>query len=186
MKALRIVGIVLAAIIVLVLVIAAFLPDALHVEKSTVVDRSVAQVQAYAGDFSHMTTWSAWSKMDPEAKVTLSTPASGVGASYEWDGKKMGTGKISTVKEEPGRIDQSISFGGQPPAQVWWTFAPEGKGTKVSWGFHGDAPYPLGRLFMAMYAGPLATDYEKGLEGLKAEIEKLPAAAPDTTAPAAH
>lgn len=186
MKALRIIGIVVGALVALVLVASALMPSHIVVQRSAVIDRSPEQVQAYAGDLKNMMVWSTWAKMDPNQKVDFPTPASGVGAYWAWEGEKTGKGKLTNTKVEPGRIEQDLEFAGEAPAKVWWTFVPEGSGTEVTWAFETDLPF-LQRVMGPMIDGMLGGQYEEGLKNLKAEIEQQPAAAAaaaptDTTA----
>ena len=177
MKALRIIGIVLGALVAVALIAAAFMPTHIVVQRNALIDRSPEQVQAYAGDLKNMMVWSAWAKMDPNQKVDFPTPSSGVGAYWAWDGKETGKGKLTNTKVEPGRIEQDLEFDGEAPAKVWWTFTPEGSGTKVTWAFEADMPYPQ-TLMGPMLDSMLGGQYEEGLKNLKAEIEKQPAEAP--------
>ena len=45
--------------------------------------------------------WSPWEKLDPELKRNYGGAESGKGATYDWQGKKAGTGRMEIIEAEP-------------------------------------------------------------------------------------
>lgn len=76
----------LGAVIAIVLVLAAFQPDRMTVERSATMAAPPAAVFAVVNDFRHWDDWSPWARLDPEMKKTLEGPPTGVGAVYKWSG----------------------------------------------------------------------------------------------------
>ncbi len=95
-------------------------PDAYHVERSATVDAPTATVFAQIDDFSVWKEWSPWEKKDPAMKRTVSTPPSGVGATYAWEGnKEVGKGKMTITDSRPGeRVAEKLELHRAVPVDV--------------------------------------------------------------------
>src|SRR5690349_21859859 len=87
-------------------------PEAYHVERSIDLKAPPEAVYATVSDFRVFPQWSPWQKRDPAMKLTLSTPSSGVGASYAWEGnKEVGKGKMTIVDTTaPNRVKIRLEF----------------------------------------------------------------------------
>ena len=188
MKALKIIGIVVGAIVLLLAVyIMAIVPAKGHVEKSIVINAPASAVFTHLNDLKKFVVWSPWSKMDPEAKNSYEGAEAGVGAKMNWDGKDMGKGSQwieESVDNE--RVKTGLSFEGMegtPNAEFKLT--PEGNGTKVTWTYDGDNKGFMGKAFWMVMGGMLEGQYESGLQDLKKLVESTPIETPTaTTAPA--
>src|SRR5262245_66656606 len=88
----------------LVLVVGVFLiyaatrPGKYHVERSTKMAAPAPVVYAQLEDLRAFVTWAPWVKKEPDMKKTFGGVPKGVGASYAWEGKKMGKGKMVIVE----------------------------------------------------------------------------------------
>ena len=105
-------------------------------------------------------------------QITYGTTTSGVGAFYTWQSKTQGRGKlIITKSSSPREIETHITF--TEPFQARstgrWTFAPEGRGTQVSWSMVGQASAnPIMRFLNALWIKPeLNEQFDYGLRELK-------------------
>src|SRR5262245_48622539 len=161
-------------------------PDTYHVERSTTVDAPAATVFAQIDDLSVWKEWSPWEKKDPAMKKTLSTPTSGVGASYSWEGNKdVGKGKMSIVESKPGeKVAEKLEFIEPFKSQSDVTFTLQSESptsTKVTWAMDGKHNF-VSKAFSVVKPmdGMIGKDFEEGLAGLKkvAEAKKPPPAPP--------
>jgi uncharacterized protein YndB with AHSA1/START domain len=170
---------VLVIVILAVLAIVAYAatkPSAFRIERSITIDAPPQAVFDIVQDFGRTREWLPWDALDPAMKRTISTPASGVGASYEWEGnKKVGAGRQEIIATEPPRLIRvMIDFFRPMKARntVEYTFAPQGGGTRVNWAMFGDFPL-MSRIFdiFMNIDTMVGKDFEKGLASLKALAE---------------
>ena len=166
-------------------------PDAYHVERSATVDAPTATVFAQIDDFSVWKEWSPWEKKDPAMKRTVSTPPSGVGATYAWEGnKEVGKGKMTITDSRPGeRVAEKLEFiePFQSTSGVTFTLAAESPTTtKVTWAMDGKHNF-VSKAFSVIKPmdGMIGKDFEDGLANLKkvAEAKKPPPAPPTPPQP---
>jgi len=191
-----------AVIVALFLTVVATRPATYHVERSLTVQAPPPLVHAIVSDMSRFASYSPWQKLDPQMKTTISTPSTGVGASYAWDSTKdeAGAGSMTIAMLEPNaKVVQDLTFlkPFASQAKVTFTTMAEGTGTKVTWAMDGDNGF-LGKmmgLFMDMDT-MLGKDFDEGLQNLsRVSLEEVTAAAersaasvagaPPGTAPAA-
>lgn len=186
----RVLKFLLGAILLLaaILVIGGFLlPDRAHVERSIVIDRSPAHVYSILNSYKRFNEWSPWADRDPNATYTYSGPASGVGAGMGWvgDPKTVGSGSQKIIASAPDqRIETALDFGEQGKGTTTFVLTPEGKGTRVVWGFdtHFEGSL-IGRWFGLFMEKMLAPDYERGLANLKRLMESEPLPVPEAPPP---
>ncbi len=161
---------------------AAMQPAEFAITRSATVAASPAVVYDQLDDFTAWNAWSPWVELDPDQKVEMSGPESGVGASYSWNGnEKVGNGSMTITEVRPGEwVAMDLKFITPWEAQNITTFAlsPEGEGTKVVWTMSGTNDFmgKLMSLFMDMDAmvGP---DFERGLAKLDTVSQTAQAAA---------
>jgi hypothetical protein len=190
MKIVRIVLLVLLIAVVGVLAMAATKPTHYHIERSATISAAPAAVFAHVNDFHAWEAWSPWEKIDPAMKRSFEGPPNGKDATYAWVGNdKVGEGKMTIIESQPdARVGIRLEFI-KPFAetcQADFALAPEGEGTKVTWGMDGNHNYvsKVMCVFMDMDK-MIGTDFEKGLGQLKSLAESAPAAADPTGAGAA-
>lgn len=182
------IGIAVIVIIVAICGLAATKPDTFSVERGTTIAAPPATVHALINDFHEWSRWSPWEKLDPAMKRTYGGPASGVGATYGWEGNgDVGAGRMEVTASVPAssvtlKLDFLKPF--EAHNVIEFTLTPAGDSTKVLWRMHGPNNFlnKLISVFVSMdkMVGP---DFEKGLVDLKAAAEK--AVPPPATAPVA-
>jgi carbon monoxide dehydrogenase subunit G len=192
MKILKIVGIVLAVIVVIVFAGIAMMSPQAKMERSIVVNAPPDVVFAQLASFENFNQWSPWTKMDPAAKQTVEGPATGVGAKMSWDGPETGKGSQWTVEyEENKRVKNAMQFEGME-GEIYAQFIlePVAEGTKVIWSYESDVSKTgmvnssMTKLFNAFaLEGMLGKQYEEGLASLKQRVESMPTPV-EPTAPA--
>jgi uncharacterized protein YndB with AHSA1/START domain len=164
------------ALIILVFALASQKPDAFRVERSTTVNASPERVFALINDFRHFGEWSPWEKLDPAMTRTLTGPASGRGAVYEWSGNgKAGAGRMEIVESVPSsRVLMQLNFLKPFKSQSTAEYSIQSLGgtTKVTWAMHGPSPLAskVMQLFMSMDA-MIGKDFEAGLANIKRAVE---------------
>ncbi|WP_170110632.1 SRPBCC family protein [Flavilitoribacter nigricans] len=173
MKALKITGIVIGALIVLVLLLGAIAPNEMKTAKSITIDAPVEQVFNTVNDLKTWESWSPWKEMDPGMQVTMGEKSVGEGAYYTWTGDESGSGKMTILESEPSsRLLVDVEFDGMGGAKAPWTFAGSPEGTYVTWGFDSKMPYPMNAMLLFMdMTEAIGNDFERGLNKLKTKIE---------------
>ena len=184
---------VVAVLLVAFLGVVATRPDSYHVERSTEVKAAPEAVFATVGDLKTFPQWSPWQKRDPNVKTTISSPSTGVGATYAWEGNKdVGKGRMTiTESTAPVRTREKLEFI-EPFASVAeasFEIKPAGAGgSTITWSMDGKNNF-MGKafsLFMDMDK-MIGKDFEDGLASLKKLIESQPSApAAAAAAPAAE
>ena len=179
--------VLLGALAVLVVVVAAVLglattkPDTFEVERQIVIAAPPAAIFANLDDFHRWQAWSPWEKLEPNMKKTFSGPASGVGASYAWEGKQVGAGKMTVTDSTPNQ-KLTIQLDFLKPFEtanvVHFELTPAAAATRVSWRMNG--PMNFMSKVMCVFASMdslIGKDFEQGLSQLKAASESPAASA---------
>jgi hypothetical protein len=167
----------LVAVIAILLVLAAFRPAVMVVERSVTVSAPPSAVFAVVNDFGRWDEWSPWAKLDPEMKKTFEGPATGVGAVYQWSGNnEVGEGSMTLTGSAPDqKIDIKLAFLRPFPGEsdVQFLFAPEGDGTKVTWAMQSPQPF-IARLIglFVNFEKMCGEQFSQGLGDLKQVVEQ--------------
>lgn len=175
MKVLKIILLVVVILVVILLVVAAFLPSEFKVSRSIEINQPVEIVFNTIDNYKKQPQWDPWLPQDPEAQVVFAGPDSGVGATYSWSGKIIGSGKMTIVEiEENKSIKCNLEFFEPQPmaSKICWKLDPTAAGTHVTWTNHGTLSYPVERFFGLMLDGMLGPDFERGLNNLKNLLEQ--------------
>ena len=168
--------IVLSAVILLLLVlnVTLFKKDYL-VSRSMVIKRPPAEIYSKVVDLRSWPSWSPWLLHEPKAQIVYSEdpPTNKEGGHYSWDGKKVGSGKMTTLKVvENERIDQQIAFVKpfKSVCRVSWEFSAEDGGTNVTWTMDGSMPFFF-RFMTSKIKHAIGKDYACGLKMLEQEVD---------------
>ena len=120
-----------------------------------------------------MENWSPWNDKDPNMKKTWTGTTGQVGEKQCWEGNEdvgKGCQTLTKIDAANKRIDTEMKFltPYESEGQAYVTVAPEGRGSKATWGFTSQIPYPFTvmKLFMGM-EDAVGKDYQLGLERLK-------------------
>ncbi|MDB5461226.1 MAG: polyketide cyclase [Caulobacteraceae bacterium] len=182
MPILVIVAVVAGAAVVGVLGLAAAKPNVFRLTRSARIKAPPQAIYAYVADFRRWTEWSPWEDVDADLKRDYSGAASGVGAVYDWEGRKTGVGRMEiTDAAAPRRLGIKLDFIKPFEAHNACEFsfepADEAGVTAVTWSMQGPLPFmaKVMHVFMNMekMVGP---SFEKGLAKLKGLAEASPAA----------
>lgn len=166
---------ILLGLIVLILLIAALLPESYNVEKSTVIKKPLSEVMNKVGDLNYYSKWNPWQQSDPTARNTITGTPKSPGHQYRWEGKKVGVGSLTINSIDNKHIHFDLEFfkPWKSKAKDNWLFEPWGDGneTKVTWQNSGGLPFPMARLMGSVINKNLNKQFEEGLVNLKKMCE---------------
>jgi hypothetical protein len=179
MKILKIIGGIVAGLLLLVLIVAAIAPKTYGVVREVTIAKPPAEVFNYVKYLKNQDNFSVWAQKDPAMVKEYRGTDGTIGFVSAWDSKMEDVGKgeqeITNITDGK-RIDYALHFirPFDSKSDAYMTFEPAGaNGTKVQWGFSGKMPYPMNlmMLFMDMDAS-VGKDLAAGLTNLKAQVEK--------------
>jgi hypothetical protein len=176
LKIIGIIAAILAVVVAGVLIYAATKPDSFRVERSIAIKAPSERILAQIGDLHGWAAWSPYEKKDPDMKRTFSGAKTGRGAVYEWDGNKnVGQGRMEILESTPSKVTIKLDF--LKPFEAHntaeFTAVPQGDATSVTWAMYGPSPY-FAKVMQTVISMDrmIGTDFEAGLQGLKAVVEK--------------
>jgi uncharacterized protein YndB with AHSA1/START domain len=144
------IAIVVLALLVIaggLLLFAATKPDTFQVQRTVTIKAPPEKIFALIGDVHRWGIWSAYEKLDPAMRRTLSGAAEGKGSIYEWDSdSRAGRGRMEiTDASPPSQVTIKLDF--VKPFEshntVNFTLRPQGESTNVTWAMQG--PIPISR-----------------------------------------
>lgn len=177
MKVLKVIGIIIAVLVVAVVVLGLIAPKDYTVKRSITINAPQNVVYDNIRLFENFNKWEPWGKYDEgKTKVTLEGTDGTVGAKRSWEGPKTGSGSMTIAKlEENKSVTWDLAFlkpfESHSNVQVVVTPA-EGGQQQVDWNMNGKMPFPFNAmgLFMNMDK-TMGKDFEDGLKGLKSVSE---------------
>jgi len=161
---------ILVGLFLLLLIIAALLPSKYNVEKSIIIKRPKSEVTEKIADLNHLKDWNPWQRAEPTAKAIISGNPRTAGHRYEWNGKKIGAGKLTIRDIDRKHIHFDVEFirPWKSKASDNWLFEDWGTNeTKVTWQNVGQLPYPIARLMWPMIIKNQNRQFVEGLDNLK-------------------
>ena len=176
MKALKIIGIIVAILVAAILIIPLFSPSTAEVHAEAEISLQAEQIFPMVASFKNRDVWDPWVSQDSTTKVSIESKPGYVGSTYSWDGEKLGTGRMEVISvAENEHIQSHLWFGEvEEAALVEWAFDESEQGTKVIWSFSQETAYPLERLGMMFGKVFLKQSFEMGLANLKEFMENFP------------
>lgn len=169
---------IVAGIIVLFLVVAAFVGKAWRFEKSVLIQAPRPSVWRHVSSLNAINTWNPWLDRDPSLSQQLTGTDGTPGATYSWDSKEknVGAGRqtivaVTSPKEVTTRIQFIRPFKGL--AESYIRLEEERGATRAAWGIESSTPYPMNiiKLFGVIEKN-MNRDFSKGLNKLKEICEK--------------
>ncbi len=146
-----------------------------RIERSTTMSAPAEKIFPLIEDFHAWSRWSPYDKLDPAMQKTYSGPPRGVGAAYEWAGKKAGAGTMEITRAAaPSNVTIALTFTRPMKAQNTSEFLlePSGEGTRVTWRMTGQVTL-MSRIFglFVDMDKMVGKDFEAGLATMKAIAE---------------
>lgn len=171
MKLLKRILFILLGIIILLLIVALFVPKDFKAEAQIIINKPEQEVFNYVKYIKNQDNYGKWQLMDPGMDKSYEGTDGTVGFIYKWDSKELGKGSQKITKVTEGeKIETELFFGfGDPAHSYLITEDLGGNKTKIIWGITGRSVYPfnLMHLFFNM-----DSDFEEGLNTLKKVLEK--------------
>ncbi|MGE0589379.1 MAG: SRPBCC family protein [Cyclobacteriaceae bacterium] len=168
----------IGVLVVIILAIAYIMPGQIEVSKSISINAPAAYVFEEINDLKKNPDWSYWNNLYKDnMTVSYGPTTAGVGAMSEWDGPESGKGKMTITESVPDQsIKMDLDFMEQGTAKAWYTFEPEGEGTKLTTGFFTDfGMNPIGRLMGGLFVkGEMEKSFDYNLGRLKEIAEAKP------------
>jgi len=169
---------ILAALIILFLLVAAFVGTEWKFEKSILIQAPLDKVWPHINTFRASNEWSPWISLDPNIRQQITGDDGSPGATYSWesDEKNVGAGSqtLRTITDH-SEVTSVINFLRpiKGKADGYIRIAPEGGGTRAEWGICSATPYPMNiiKLFGVIEKN-LDRDFTKGLNKLKELSER--------------
>lgn len=175
MKVLKIIGIIIAVLVVLVLVAGLIAPKDFNVNRSIVINASHETVFKGVSTFEQFGKWNPWNKLDSNQVITLEGTDGTIGAKRSWKGNsKIGEGSMTLAKAEPNSVEYKLDF--IKPFEGhnigYMNLETVEGGQKVTWGMKGSMPFPMNAMLLVMNMDKEGgKDFEEGLANLKALCE---------------
>ncbi|RFC53769.1 SRPBCC family protein [Brumimicrobium aurantiacum] len=179
MKALKRILIVLAIILTIPLIVAAFIKGEYTVEESIIINQPEEVVFAYIKHLKNQDNFTKWAKMDPDMEKTYTGTDGTVGFVSAWksDIENVGVGEqeILSIKENE-KITFELRFlepfESTQEAYMSTDDLNENQ-TEVKWGFSGKMYYPMNFMLLFMdFEEMIGEDFQEGLKNLKVILEK--------------
>lgn len=174
MQILKFIGLGIVGIIVLLLIVAAFIPNKYTVSVSETINRPKAEVFDYVKMIKNQEQYSVWITQDTTVKVTYQNEDGKVGLIAKWDNGKDNKGEQEITKLTENRVDVDLRF--EKPFkdnQKAATFVKEVSPTQtiVTNEFYGTTKWPMG--LMSLIGKKIIKDAQtQNLKNLKAILEK--------------
>src|SRR5687768_923374 len=142
------IGVALVVVIAVLLVVPAFLPSKVHIERTAEYNAPASKVFGVLSDMNQFAEWNPWKEMEPSAKIEVA--GQGLGSTYAWEGEKTGSGKMTVSSLTPDQNVQVKMDFYEPMsgnADVQWKIIPNSdQSSKVVWEMDQELPY-LNRYF---------------------------------------
>jgi hypothetical protein len=175
----------LAVVIGVLFIVVAAQPSHFSVTRSATIAASPAAVFVHVNDLKKWEAWSPWAKLDPNAKMTYTGPAAGVGAVAAWVGNnEVGEGSMTITESKANelvrfRLDFIKPFAGTSTAE--FGFKTKGNETVVTWTMSGENGF-IGKAFSLFVNCDkmMGGQFEQGL----AQLGKVATASGSTVAQA--
>lgn len=165
---------VFAVVVIGVLILGFSRPSTFRVERSIVINASAHTIYELLTDFRQSERWSPWDKKDLNMKKTFGGSATGVGATFEWDGdNNVGHGRQEIVEAVPHskvvtRLTFFRPFKGQNMAE--FQLEPRNGSTNVRWIMYGPLHFIV-RVLCFNMDKMIGKDFEQGLSNIKTVVE---------------
>ena len=164
----------LAVLVVLLVVLAFFLPRHYRVERAVEINAKPEVVLAQVADLRAWKSWGAWQERDPGMKITYSAQQLGVGSWSAWESKSEGNGKMTITEQTATKVTYHLEFldmGMQSTGTM--ELVPAARGVRLVWADTGDLGLnPMSRWFGLFLDKIIGPDFERGLANLKRRVER--------------
>lgn len=164
----------LAVLVLLLVLVAFFLPRQYRVQRSVVINAKPDAILAQATNLRAWKSWSAWHERDPNMKLAYSDQTTGIGAWASWESKNEGNGKMTITGQTPTKLLYLLEFPDYGmKSNGTMEVTPEAGAVRLTWSDAGDLGMnPMNRWFGLFLDKFIGTDFDRGLANLKKLVEK--------------
>ncbi|HHF0560010.1 TPA: SRPBCC family protein [Vibrio antiquarius] len=140
--------------------------------RSIEINKNQSEIIGYLKDFNNWPDWSPWIILEPSCELTFSDNQGHVGAGYQWNGQRIGTGAIVLESTQEHRLDMELHFFRpiKSHGKVTLIVTPSQDGCLVEWQMQSRVPWYLFFL-KSMFKSMIEMDYQRGLRMLKSKLE---------------
>ena len=146
-----------------------------HLDASILIDASAQRVFDRMNDLSRFNDWNPFPTMDATTVSRHEGPASGPGAVFEYEGKRLGKGRMEIASiEPPARIDIAMTFwrnGVATNSSSAFVITDLGAQSEVHWTFDEDRGWGMYLLGKVLFDGMMTKTFGTGLQTLKTLVE---------------
>lgn len=167
----------IVGVVVVLLIIGFVLPGKMEISKSISVNAPAGYAFEEVNNLKSNENWSYWINLyKNNMTIAYGDIKSGVGAVSEWDGSESGKGKMTITESIPDKsIKMDLDFMEDGTAKSWYTFEPDGEGTKITTGFTTDMGMnPIGRWMGILMKPEMEKAFDYNLSKLKEIAEAKP------------
>jgi Polyketide cyclase / dehydrase and lipid transport len=174
LKFIAIFAAVIAIAVVALVAYASTRPDSFSVSRSLTINATTDNLFAMINDLHQFNDWNPYERKEP-GTGTYSGADFGIGARYDWNGAKIGSGSMTIsaiVLNERVTMDLAFLKPFKADNVADFTLVPNADGTEVTWSMRG--PAPLISKIMDVIIGVdkmIGQDFEQGLVNLKTLAE---------------
>ncbi|MGS2763613.1 SRPBCC family protein [Sinomicrobium sp. M5D2P9] len=173
MKIVKYLFFLLLILVIGVSIYIAIQPSSFHVSRTRVIQSHSPVVYNYVEDLKTWKDWMPWLEKNPGMPVKYGQTTRGIGAGLTWTNTKT-KGKLETISVTPyTHLEQKLTYDNREPAEVSWTFKPEGQVTGVTWEASGNLDFKSKAyiLYKGSMEENLGPELERGLENLDSIIQ---------------
>ena len=118
----------------------------------------------------------AWLDGDPNARINIAGPVRGVGASMDWDGQIIGSGRRTITHSTAfTSVTSILELDNGATVDTHFSIVRQGTMTKLNWSYERNYGFNLaGRYFALLVDSIVGPDSEEDLARLKSFAENLP------------
>lgn len=166
MKLLKKILIGLVIFIVLLLVLAYFLPRKMDISITGKVDSPAVYAYNLLNDFKNQDKWDPWLAKDTTMTFTYGEKTLGEGAYVDYSSESYGSGRttrVSSKKNENISLKaESEDIGG---AEMSYDFKENGENTDLTWNFKNEISWPK-NLMSIFFKSSMKKDMKKGISNI--------------------
>ncbi len=176
MKFLKIIVIIIAVLAGIILVGGIFLPKTYSVSRTQIINAPDSIIYTNIANFNEFVKWNPWSKMEPNAKITISGAAAQENHLYEWNGKENGQGQMlikSITKNQMVDIELKFIKPFETIADTRFDIEKTVDGNLVTWTMSGESENIFNKWMNLFMDKMIGKDFEDGLKFLKEKTEQV-------------
>lgn len=146
-----------------------------HLDATLTIDAPAQRVFDRMNDLSRFNDWNPFPSMDPTTTSRHEGPAAGPGAVFEYEGKRLGKGRMEIASvEAPTRIDIRMTFwrgGVASHSTSAFLITDRGAQSEVHWIFDEDRAWGMYLMGRILFDSMMTKTFHGGLTTLKGLVE---------------